>query len=251
MKRHRSSPGHFAELGTITARGLGARRVRAYVPAAATTAPRPLVIMFDGQNLFGDHGSFAGGWHAHHTVERIARARAPVIVAIDHGGLQRIAELSPYSDGTRGGKLDALLDAMIDELLPRVRTRFPILGTPFLGGASLGGLASLYAHFLRPDLFAGALAMSPSLWFTRDRFAAFLRSRPAPPTSRIYLDIGANEGDGKMRPLVVQLGRELHGRGWRAGGEHRVLVRVDPRGRHNEKSWRRRLPAALRFLLAP
>ncbi|HEY4177924.1 MAG TPA: alpha/beta hydrolase-fold protein [Kofleriaceae bacterium] len=240
--------GKFLELGTITPRGFGPRRVRAYLPAVP--GPRPLLIMFDGQNIFGDARSFAGGWHVHTAIDRIARARAPIVVGIDHGGVDRIAELSPFSDGKRGGKLDPFLGAVID-LVPRLRARLPTVGLPFIGGSSLGGLAALYAHFLRPDLFAGALAMSPSLWFTRDRFAAFVRSQPEPPTSRIYLDIGATEGQGKMRPLVEQFSRELRSRGWRATGEHRIRVWVDPRGRHNEASWRRRFPAALRFMLAP
>ncbi|CAN5833899.1 hypothetical protein BH11MYX2_BH11MYX2_35930 [soil metagenome] len=239
--------GHFVELGTITPRGLGRRRVRAYVPTHSSS--RTLLLMFDGQNVFGDAGSFAGGWHVHTAVDRVARARAPIVVAIDHGGHDRIAELSPYSDGKRGGKLDVFLAPVID-LVPQLRTRFAA-DEVYVGGSSLGGLASLYAHFLRPDLFAGALAMSPSLWFTRDRFAAFLRSRPAPPRSRIYLDIGTREGNGVMKPLVVQLGRELHRRGWHSTGEHRLQVRVDPRGRHNEASWRRRFTGALRFMLAP
>lgn len=241
--------GRFLELGTISPRGFGPRRVRAYLSAAP--GPRPTLIMFDGQNIFGDAGSFAGGWHVDHAVDRIASARAPIVVAIDHGGVDRIAELSPYSDGKRGGKLDAVLRAVTDTLVPRLRTHLPSVGLPFIGGSSLGGLAALYAHFLRPDLFAGALAMSPSLWFTRDRFAAFIRSRPEPPHSRIYLDLGASEGQGKTRPLVEQFGRELRRRGWRATGERRVRVRIDPRGRHEEASWRRRFPAALRFLLAP
>ncbi len=206
--------------------------------------------MFDGQNVFGDAGSFAGGWHVHHAVDRMARARAPIIVAIDHGGADRIAELSPYSDGKRGGKLDAMLDAVTETLLPRLHP-LPMTGLPFIGGSSLGGLAALYAHFRAPDRFAGALAMSPSLWFTRERFAAFIRSRPNPPHSRIYLDIGSAEGHGTMKPLVVQLDCELHQRGWRATGDHRLMVWIDPRGRHAETSWRRRFPAALRFLLAP
>ena len=241
--------GRFLELGTIAPRGLGPRRVRAYVPAVP--GPRPLLVMFDGQNLFDDAGSFAGGWHVHRAVDRIARARAPIVVAIDHGGIDRIAELSPYSDGKRGGKLDAVLGAVTETLLPRLRTHLHIAGLPFIGGSSLGGLAAVYAHFLRPDLFAGALAMSPSLWFTHDRFARFIQSRPNPLHSRIYLDAGASEGRGSTSVRVDRFGRELRRRGWRATGEHRVLVRIDPRGRHTEASWRRRFPAALRFLLAP
>ncbi|MDX2089186.1 MAG: alpha/beta hydrolase-fold protein [Kofleriaceae bacterium] len=241
--------GHFESLGTIQPRGFGKRRVRAYVPAAADGSPRPLLLMFDGQNLFDDAGGFAGGWNMDRAVERVARARAPIVVGIDHGGRKRIDELTPFGDGARGGRLDAFLAAVTDDLLPRLHARFAIRDLPIIGGSSLGGLASLYAHFLRPDRFGGALAMSPSLWFTQARFAAFLRARPAPPRSRIYLDIGVREGDGQMKPLVDSLGRELRKRGWRATGTHRLLVRIDPRGRHHESSWARRLTAAVRFVV--
>jgi enterochelin esterase-like enzyme len=243
--------GHFEQLGTVVPKGLGARRVRAYLPAAADGTPRPLIIMFDGQNIFDDAGSFVGGWHVHRAVDRIARERAPIVVGIDHGHAQRIAELSPFSDGTRGGHLEVFLAAVIDQLLPRLHARFAIRDLPLIGGSSLGGLASLYAHLLHPQLFGGALAMSPSLWFTRARVAAFLRAQPAPAQSRIYLDIGASEGAFRMQPLVERLGRELRERGWRATGSRRLLVHVDPRGLHRESSWRRRIPAALRFLVAP
>lgn len=243
--------GHFEQLGTVVPKGLGARRVRAYLPAATDATPRPLIVMFDGQNIFDDAGSFVGGWHAHRAVDRLARERAPIVVGIDHGGAHRIAELSPFSDGTRGGHLEGFLAAVIDQLLPRLRARFAIRDLPFIGGSSLGGLASLYAHLQHPDLFGGALAMSPSLWFARARVAAWLRAQPAPPRSRIYLDIGTPEGAFRMQPLVVRLGRELRQRGWRETGNRRLLVHVDPRGRHRESSWRRRLPAALRFLVAP
>lgn len=241
--------GHFVSLGTIRPHGFGARRVRAYLPAAADATPRPLLVMFDGQNLFEDAGSFAGGWHIHRAVERVARAHAPIVVGIDHGGVKRIDELTPYRDGARGGHLDAFLAAVTDDLLPRLQARFAIRDLPIIGGSSLGGLASLYAHFVRPDLFGGALAMSPALWFTQERFAAFIRSRPAPRRSRIYLDIGAREGDGRIKSIVESFGRELRTRGWRATGTHRLFVRVDPRGRHHESSWARRVTAAIRFVV--
>ena len=64
------------------------RKVRIYLPKRLreTDPPRPLVLMFDGQNVFHDEPSFAGGWHAHLAVERIARVKrpAPIVVAIDH-----------------------------------------------------------------------------------------------------------------------------------------------------------------------
>lgn len=246
--------GHFVDLGLLHPVGLGTRHARAYVPAGPVRA-RPLLVLFDGQNVFGDAGSFAGGWHTHTAVDAFARTRrtaAPIVVGVDHGGLARIDELTPHSDGRRGGKLDATLGTLVDELVPRLRERFDT-GDCFIGGSSLGGLAALYAHLVRPDVFAGALAMSPSLWFARTRFARDILSRPRPARSRIYLDIGVREGHGRTLPIVEQLGAQLRRRGWTEPadrGSLRVMVRPDARGRHHESSWRRRFPKALAFLLA-
>ena len=252
--------GHFEELGTVHPTGLGRRRVRAFVPAGgAAGGARPLLIMFDGQNVFGDHGSYAGGWHVHEAVSQLARTRraaAPVVIGLEHGGVARIDELTPFSDGRRGGKLDAIVGTLVDELLPRAHARFDLgygPGSHFIGGSSLGGLAALYAHLSRPDVFGGALAMSPSLWFARARFTAFARAQPVPERSRIYLDMGVREGDGRSLPITEAFARQLRARGWGEPSERghlRVMMRPDARGRHDEKAWRRRFPMALRFLLA-
>jgi predicted alpha/beta superfamily hydrolase len=238
----------FVDLGRLHPIGLGTRHVRAYVPPGPARA-RPILVMFDGQNVYGDTGSFAGGWHVNAAVDKFPKTRAPIIVAVDHGGLARIDELTPFSDGRRGGKLDATLGTFVDELMPRVRARFDTTAC-FIGGASLGGLAALYAHLTRPDVFAGAMAMSPSLWFTRGKLARYLLSRPRPARSRIYLDIGTREGGGKTWPIVESFGERLAARGWTDDGDLRLMVRPDARGKHDETAWRRRFPKALRFLLA-
>lgn len=249
--RHR---GHLEELGTLDVRGIGKRRVRAFVPARSGTGARPVLFMFDGQNVFGDAGSFAGGWHVHEVVEKLAhvrRAPMPIVVAIDHGGVGRIDELAPFRDAKHGGgKLPVFLDALVDTLVPRVDAHFGIAARRFIGGSSLGGLAALYAHLLYPTVFAGALAMSPSLWFTRARLAALLHERPRPESSRIYLDCGGREGSS-MWPAIDAFARRLRARGWRdARGDHRLRVHFATRDKHDEAAWRRRFPRALRFLLA-
>lgn len=261
MPRLRSvRPGHFVDLGTVHPTGLGARRARAYVPVPPPAGTkRPLLVLFDGQNVFGDEGSFAGGWHVHEAVDKLVAWRpiAPIVVALEHGGAARIDELTPFGARGRGGKLDALVGTLVDELLPRVHARFELgygPGAHFVGGSSLGGLAALYTHFKRPDVFGGALAMSPSLWFARTEFDAFVHAQKNPYRSRVYLDAGAREGGGRMLPLVERLAQHLRGRGWAgpdAHGELRVFLRPDPRGGHDERSWRRRFPKALRFLCEP
>jgi predicted alpha/beta superfamily hydrolase len=252
--------GRFVDLDPIHPRGLGLRRVRAYVPAPRKDdASRPLLVLFDGQNVFGDEGSFAGGWHAHHAIDKIARWKPtpPLVVAVDHGHHARIDELTPFVDRGRGGKLGAITDAIVKQLLPRLHERFDLANGPgghYIGGASLGGLAALYIHLHRPEVFGGAIAMSPSLWFTRERVAAFIRAQSNPYRSRIYLDAGLREGDGTIAKLTRVLGKELRARGWRPPTDRRalrLLVRIDSRGRHDERAWRRRLPKALRFICEP
>src|SRR5262245_50514104 len=105
-------PGEVQVMGPLAVPGLSPRRVRLYLPQGWRGEPRRALYLFDGQNVFGDEPSFAGGWHAHEAVEKLARAcfPAPVVVGIDHGGEERIAELSPFDFRARPGRLDLLLD---------------------------------------------------------------------------------------------------------------------------------------------
>lgn len=246
-------PGELIELGHFDipqiARG---RRVRAYLPARRPkrAAPRPALFLFDAQNVFDHAGSFAGAWMAHRAVDRYAlrRANPPVLIAVDHGHHARIDELAPFRVGHRGGGGDALVRWIAETLAPIARDRFELTSDPahtFIGGSSLGGLAALYAHYRHPAVFGGALCMSPSFWFGRAQLTEFIASQPVPWSSRVYLDVGAHETRPTMIAATTAMAQSLAARGYAPANLRFVL---DPRGRHHEASWRRRLPGALRFL---
>jgi enterochelin esterase-like enzyme len=227
----------------------GSRRARVYVPAGADpNEPRPTLYLFDGQNVFGDDGSFCGGWQAHVAADKLVAGKsavAPLIVGIDHGGEERIDELGPFGEG---GRTDKLLAFMASRLIPTLSKRFAMIAGSVgavVGGSSMGGLAAMYAHHRRPDVFGGALCMSPSFWFANAAIIDFVARTPRPPISRIYLDCGVREGSGRMLPPVVQIEMLLRNRGY-AEGE--LMWRQDARGAHSEKHWQRRLPKALRFM---
>jgi enterochelin esterase-like enzyme len=252
MATRRPSPGTFHDLGEHAIAGLSPRRVRAYVPRGRDPhLPRPVLYLFDGQNVFGDEGSFAGGWHAHAAVDRLTVGRtfvAPIVVGVDHGGVARIDELGPFRVGAKGGRADALLDWMAGSLVPLVRGRFATIPGAVgacVGGSSLGGLAALYAHFRSPDVFGGALCLSPSLWFGGRAIFRFVDERPRPGISRVYLDCGAREGRGGMIALAAQMAEALRRRGY---PPRQLMWRPDQRGGHSEAHWRRRLPKALAFM---
>ncbi|WP_394850592.1 alpha/beta hydrolase [Pendulispora brunnea] len=247
--------------GRYTVPGLeGERLVRVHSPSRKIRGPRPLLLLFDGQNVFDDEPSFSGGWHVHTSVDKLSpeRHHVPIVVAIDHGGEQRIDELGPFEapapkglpggGTTRGGKADILLDWIGATLLPDVRGRFPIVEGPVgvcIGGSSMGGLAAMYAHFRRPDLFGGVISMSPSFWFGQRALFAFVSKQPTPHFSRVYLDGGLREGGGNMAALVARMAELLTLRGY---GPDKLKLVLDPRGAHGERHWRRRFPAALRFM---
>jgi predicted alpha/beta superfamily hydrolase len=241
-------------LGPFEIPSVGSRRVRVYVPPRqGHSGARPVLYMFDGQNLFHDEPSYAGGWHLHRTAERFAkqRRRTPVIVGIDHGGERRIDELGPFPTDKGGGRTDALLDWMGSTLLPKIRDEFGVASEAEhvgIGGSSMGGLASLYAHFKRPELFGAVLSMSPSLWFGQGRIFEFIASCQKPWRSRIYLDAGGLEANGAALKATQRLADHLRGRGWDDGALRFLAAR---RGTHSEKHWRRRAPLALEFLFHP
>jgi enterochelin esterase-like enzyme len=243
-------PGRIHVLGPLAVPGHAPRQVRVFLPSTFTPGePRFALYLFDGQNVFDDAPSFAGGWRLHEAVEQLAqRGRpAPVVVAVDHGGELRIHELSPFAHGGVAGRLDSLLDWLTGSLMPRLGSQLPLIGGPVgavIGGSSMGGLAAFYAHLHAPQSFGGALAMSPSFWLSHGEIVRWAAAQPAPEVSRIYLDCGVREGRGTVLPLVAEVAAQLTARGYDA--DH-LMLRADPRGSHSETSWRRRLPRALRF----
>lgn len=237
-------------LGPFAVPHLAERRVRIHLPPHGGDGPPPLLVMFDGQNVFHDEPSFAGGWHLHRTAKKIVtrKRREPAVVGIDHGGTERIHELVPWSGGRSQGKLNHLLDWMVGFLMPLLARDFglaPDIRHRLVGGSSLGGLAAFYAHHRNPETFGGVMAMSPSFWIGGDRMFDMVAATAKPWTSHIYLDAGAHEG-GMMRG-AERMAALLAQRGY---GADMLRFRRDPRGKHSETDWRRRAPAALRFLFA-
>lgn len=246
--------GEIALLGPYEVQGLPASRlVRVYVPRGYDQAMAHRVLfLFDGQNVFDDAPSFAGGWHVHRAVERFARCgrRAPIVVGIDHGGDRRIDELSPFVTDRSAGRAGILIDWVADGLLPALGSVLHLVQGPegiVMGGSSMGGLAALYAHFRRGDVFGGAMCMSPSFWFARGRIFRYVASRPLPKISKVYIDGGAHEGGGNILQLAERMVRHLTERGYNPTN---LMWYPDPRGTHSERHWRRRFPRALRFLFS-
>jgi len=229
------------------------RDVDVYLPPSYDPAGRrryPVVYMQDGQNLSDPAAAFAATWELDAALADLAeRGIEPIVVGVHNVADQRLVEYSPFPDRKHGGGDAArYLAFLVDTLKPRIdrafRTARDARRTATFG-SSMGGLFSLFAVLTRPDVFALAGIMSPSLWFARDRLFDFVEAARL-PRGRLYLDVGTAEGAGTLRDART-LRAMLEAKGARDGESLRYLEARG--GRHDEQSWRRRFPSALEFLL--
>jgi predicted alpha/beta superfamily hydrolase len=230
------------------------RDLTVYLPPSYTRVANrryPVIYMQDGQNLFDAALSFAGEWQADETMEALAEeGLEAIIVGVANVGAARIAEYSPFRDQRHGGgQGKAYLRFLIDTVKPLIDHDLRTLpGRAHTGifGSSMGGLISLYGFFAYPAHFGFVGAMSPSLWFARGRSLTTIRRSP-PILGQIYLDIGSAE-PARMVGLCDDLYALLLQKGYRPTRELRY--EIDAGAGHTEAAWARRLPDALRFLLA-
>jgi len=237
----------------------GSRPLRLWLPPDyyKSEQPWPLALFFDGQNIFDDEGTIAGGWHLDRILTERAAAKKPVPVVLAlHHGPHRDQEMCPRDPFPgQSGKARLLLDWLDTFLLPRAFRKLHLRKEPaqtLIGGSSLGGLLALYALFYYPQNYGRALVMSPALW--PDQFSIFqdIMLAKAHAKARVYIDHGEKEAP----PEMPDIGRILFDQSKLMGDvlsvigfdDKRMRWHADPEGEHNENSWRRRLPAALEFL---
>jgi predicted alpha/beta superfamily hydrolase len=243
------------------------RDILVYLPPSYNHSQRryPVVYMQDGQNLFDNATSFAGEWGVDETMERLAHEEGleAIIVGVPNTGPQRADEYSPFRERRLGGgRGDDYLRFLVETLKPRIdadfRTR-PDRRHTGLFGSSLGGLITLYGFFRCSSVFGFAGIMSPSLWFGGEAIFDYVEQAGYTP-GKLYLDTGTREyGEAQQGRLHrATASRRYYGSVRRLKGilvrkgyrPVRDLMHVEEKwAGHNESSWARRLPLALRFLL--
>ncbi len=241
----------------------GMRMLRIYVPAAGLRgeAPLPTLLVNDGHKAFepANHARVpawqqSGTLQLHRVMDGmlcVGAVRPAIVVAIaTHAGSranQYVPVRTRHGDSEFGGFGDAYLDLLEHEVLPAVRQSLPGVSTSehaadrLLVGTSIGGVSALYGAMVRPHVFGGAIALSPSAWVD-DGFLTRVAQDSGGVTARIAADIG----DGERAPIRAHC-RQLF-ETMTTLGDGRVLAE-EVAGIHNEDSWRARLPRLLQHVL--
>lgn len=231
------------------------RRIWVYLPPDYDTNTQkhyPVLYMHDAQNLFDQQTSFAGEWEVDESLNELFEAGDPgiIVIGIEHGGSERINELTPWSNPTYGGGQGALyVQFIVETLKPYVDANLRTLPNPEhtgIMGSSLGGLLSMYAAIEHQDVFGRAGVFSPSFWFS-DNAYTHVDNTGKEEAMRFYM-IGGTQESSTMVPNLQQMYQLLVQEGFSEDDELRLFTHAD--GQHSEWYWRREFPAAYLWLFA-
>ena len=273
---------------------LGERRrtVRIYLPPGYVQSQQhyPVLYMHDGQFVLGQDNP--GGLQLESILDRLiisGRLSPLLVVAIDNGPA-RWDEYSPWlnrnmarwvgegwSAAEEGGEGDAYLRFIVETLKPQIDQRYRTLSGPAhtaIGGASMGGVISVYAGLAYPQVFGLVLAQSTALWFAENgeywladnAMLRWMAGRKVVTGQRFYLDMGDREWQQGAPPQIRS--RSGDALGWPfiyADGQRALIAALQASGAgtsqlktvleegadHDARAWSGRMDDALIWLFSP
>ena len=166
----------------------------------------------------------------------------------DHGGKERIQEYSPYDSQHWGEGLGREYAGFLAETLkPHIDKNFRTLtdrAHTGIGGSSMGGLISIYAGLMFPQVYSKFMIFSPSLWASPKIYAEPMQFATFDSPTKIYLYGGSREGSNmvpNLKRFKDSVEKSSHGRA-------HIRMEIDPHGRHNEDRWGAEFPKAAEWL---
>jgi predicted alpha/beta superfamily hydrolase len=246
--------GHIERLAPLPSAFVSPREVQVWLPPGYAAAPAqryPVLYLHDGQNVF-DALAAGAEWQVDETAQRLVQAGAvtPFIVVAVASNADRLRDQTPVpgTSGPRageGGGATAYGRYLVRELKPLIDARYrtqPGRESTAVGGASLGGLVSMWLLLHHGDVFGAGLVVSPAVWWADSAIVTQVAAAPArTPVPRVWLDVGTDEGQGTLDG-ARRLRAALQARGWAPA------YLEQPGAGHDEAAWAARVEAMLRFL---
>lgn len=217
-----------------------------------------ILYLMDGQNVFMQQPGTPGEWHADETATTLIEANQilpVIIVGIPHSGFSRADEYLPAEliDGVQPSA-DEFIGWLERTVMPRVERAFRVKTGPAntaIGGASFGGIISLYAASKRPDLFGAAIVESPSVLSRNGYMMSLFAGGSFNWPKRVFLGMGTQEAGTSseaqgLNERYVAAAEQLAKRAEASGCD--VALMLGEGHVHNEPAWAERFPSALTHL---
>jgi len=180
------------------------REIWVHLPPNAGGGERfDVVYVLDGHALF----PITSG----ETDFRVAMQVPPKVVVVgitSRSSQGRGRDFTPVADTTRRdvfpetGKAERFIRFLETEVFPLIAERYPVTTHRILVGHSLAGLFAVHVFAVRPDLFEGYVAISPTLPWEHESVFPSLTTRLAdvPGGRALYVSVG-NEEAGYQRSI--------------------------------------------------
>jgi len=228
------------------------RRISALLPHNYHVSDIDYSVLYlnDGQNLFDEFAPF-GNWAIDKALEQLAAKGLNniIVIAIDHGGEDRITEYLPYFNPKFGkGQGELYLKFLEETLIPYVNKKYRVKTSrehTGIGGSSMGGLISLYAGLNHQDTFGKSMVFSPSLWIAPKIFQQAANFHPELPAD-LYIYAGGKESQNHL-PNVKRFEKRLL-QGKSKFNKINLELSLNPEGTHSESMWREEFPQAVEWL---
>ncbi len=227
------------------------RRITALLPHDyhQTEKQYPVLYLQDGQNLFDEYAPF-GNWGVDKKLAHMAEQGKGdiIVIAIDHAEADRIKEFTPSSNTRLGSGYGKLYVRFLTEILkPYVDSQYRTIKDRHhtgIGGSSMGGLISIYAGLMYPEVYSKLMIFSPSLWVAPKIHFHSINLNKGQDT-KIYL-YGGEAESVNMIPNLKRFKSALQKQG--SGAKLDFELNVDPHGQHNEIRWGEEFPRAVDWL---
>ena len=229
------------------------RRIWVYLPTDYTTstASYPVLYLQDGQNLFDKTTSFSGEWKVDEAMNELIKngGTSAIVVGIDNGGAERMAEYTPWSNPKYGGGAGkTYMKFIVETLKPYIDKQYRTLAdreNTAIGGSSLGGLESFYGAMEYQNIFSKGMIFSPSFWWNTNCFQHVIDTGKK-ANMRFYLLAGGNEEpDDDVITQAKKMENTLLSKGFLA---NEIKAYYPEYGQHNEVFWSNEFKAAYQWL---
>ncbi len=240
------------------------RTIRVYLPNNYFNSSEyyPVIYAQDGQNLFYDPNNKMK-WDLDKNIEKLTKEgliKDIVVVGIDHMGVERITEYTPFPFSSYGGGKGKLYgEFLVNEVKPFIEANFRVKTNReevAVMGSSLGGLISLYIGMWYPEQFGIIGSVSPSYWWGLDKnLEEASKHIKSLKTQKIYIDMGYREQstmfkekNGRGVSNVIYTTKEMFLLLQKNGMDYPNLLYIeDLAGEHNELIWKERITNFLIF----
>ena len=228
-----------------------------------TSSHYPVLYMHDGQNVFFESDAFVGKtWEVKEAFEDHQDLPDLIVVALSSAdGDERLNEYGPYSFGQAaleefdltdiGGKGKQYIDYLVNELKPEIDERFrtkKAADVTAIMGASMGGVISLYAGLVYPNIFGLIASLSGSYFVSKEAFINEIAKANIDMLKKVYMDTGDAEVAGGDEEDYVMSNLDVFEALKEKLPNQRLEFQVISGGKHTETDWAKRFPNIVRTL---